>query len=84
LLELIRRSVPFVSRALLDEYRAVPGELLAADKITQEQWRILVAGRAPSSQTPGQSRRSFGFGFAEIPATTCCSSAAAPREQTSS
>jgi putative PIN family toxin of toxin-antitoxin system len=44
LLELIRRSVLFVSPALLDEYRAVPGELLAARKITQEQWRVLLAG----------------------------------------
>jgi uncharacterized protein len=42
--ELIGRSVLFVSPALLDEYRAVPGELLAARKITQEQWRVLVAG----------------------------------------
>ena len=43
LLELVGRSVLFVSPALLDEYRAVPGELLATRKITQEQWRVLVA-----------------------------------------
>jgi len=82
--ELIGRSVLFVSPALLDEYRAVPGELLAARKITQEQWRVLVAGTGPSSRALGQLRQPFGFGLAVIPVMTWSSNAASPREQTSS
>ena len=82
--ELIGRSVLFVSPALLDEYRAVPGELLAARKITQEQWRVLVAGTGAFVASARTVTPAVRVRLAVIPVTTCYSSAASPREQTSS
>ena len=61
--ELIGRSVLFVSPALLDEYRAVPGELLAARKITQEQRPSSSPGRGPSSRALGQFASRSGSGL---------------------
>jgi putative PIN family toxin of toxin-antitoxin system len=36
----------YVSPALLEEYRAVPGALLAEEKVTVTQWQTLIAGIA--------------------------------------
>jgi len=46
-LSLVMRTADvYVSPALLEEYRAVPGELLAEKKVTLPQWQTLVAGIA--------------------------------------
>lgn len=42
----MRTAVDYVSEDLLAEYRAVPLHLLDAGKITDVQWRALVAGMA--------------------------------------
>lgn len=42
----MRAADVYVSPALLEEYRAVPGELLTEEKITLTQWQTLIAGVA--------------------------------------
>ena len=42
----MRTAEVYVSPILLEEYRTVPGELLAEEKVTLTQWRALVAGIA--------------------------------------
>jgi len=44
LLHLSEKTQPFVSHDILSEYREVPLELEAEDKITHEQLKILLAG----------------------------------------
>lgn len=43
---MLRTADIYVSPALLEEYRAVPGELRTEEKITLTQWQTLIAGIA--------------------------------------
>ena len=44
--QIIQSAEVYLSRELLDEYREVPGALLAEGKITPLQWQALVVGIA--------------------------------------
>jgi uncharacterized protein len=46
LTQIIRSAESYLSRELLEEYREVPGTLLAEGKITPLQWQALVVGLA--------------------------------------
>jgi hypothetical protein len=66
----LEEAEPYVSEALLEEYRDVGPRLFADGKLQQEQLESLVTGIAASRPSPAWWSRGRRSRSAEIPKTT--------------